>query len=183
MELSRRQATESDKAFVREAMRRAYRDVVIHQFGTWDDNHHNRRFDDKWLYGGFEVVELAGESIGAIWTTYEASYVRLRDLFLVPAFQGRGIGSRLMNDELTKARRLGKPLRLRVLKENRARALYRRLGFSDCGETARQNRSTFASISPAIRIVSASPGNTTMRNQKVSICVASYRARPPTPRA
>ena len=88
------------------------------------------------------VLELGEEPLEftdlARWTTSEAGYVRLRDLFLTPEYQGRGIGSRLVNEELAKARRLGKPLRLRVLKDNRARALYRRLGFTDCGETKTQ---------------------------------------------
>jgi ribosomal protein S18 acetylase RimI-like enzyme len=62
----------------------------------------------------------------------------LREVFLVPAEQGQGIGSKLVLQEIAGARRLGKPLRLRVLRQNRARALYERLGFSVCGETETQ---------------------------------------------
>jgi len=55
---------------------------------------------------------------------------------LLPEFQGRGIGSDLILRELAHAKALGKPLRLQVLRANdRARALYERLGFRVVGET------------------------------------------------
>ncbi len=47
----------------------------------------------------------------------------------------RKIGSQLIKQELSKARGLGKPLRLRVLRESRAIALYERRGLVMCAET------------------------------------------------
>jgi len=128
-DLARRPATESDKPFLWEATRQAYRDVVVRQWGQWDDEILETSFDEKWEQANFEVVELAGEQIGAIWTTDEGEFLRLREVFLLPDYQGRGIGTQLVKQELARARRLHKPLRLRVLRENRARVLYERLGF------------------------------------------------------
>ena len=130
MELKRRLAEESDKPFLWEANRRAYEDVVVRQFGQWDEDLQKRNFDEKWEQADFEVVELAGERIGAIWTTDEGEYLRLREVFLLPDCQGSGIGTQLVKQELARARRQHKPLRLRVLRENRARGLYERLGFA-----------------------------------------------------
>jgi ribosomal protein S18 acetylase RimI-like enzyme len=70
----------------------------------------------------------------AIWTTDEGEYLRLCEVFLLPDCQGQGIGSQLLKQELARARRLHKPLRVSVLRANRARALYERLGFAVCGE-------------------------------------------------
>ena len=134
MELTRRLATESDKPFVWEANRQAYQDVVVRQFGQWDEDLQERDFNEKWERADFEVVELAGERVGAIWTTDEGEYLRLREVFLLPEYQGRGIGTQLVKQELARARHQHKPLRLRVLRENRARALYERLGFAVSSE-------------------------------------------------
>jgi GNAT superfamily N-acetyltransferase len=137
-ELTRRAATESDKPFLWEANRQAYRDVVVRQWGHWDDESQERDFNEKWESADFELVELAGEPVGAIWTTDEGEFLRLREVFLLPEHQGKGIGTQLVKQELARARRESKPLRLRVLRENRARVLYERLGFtvsSDAQET------------------------------------------------
>ena len=51
---------------------------------------------------------------------------------LAPTHQGRGIGSRLIQQILDRASVEGKPLALNVLEVNRrAYALYRRLGFTE----------------------------------------------------
>lgn len=53
-----------------------------------------------------------------------------------PNFQGRGVGTSIINGVLAEARARGKAVRLQVFKVNeRARALYRRLGFRETGET------------------------------------------------
>lgn len=135
MGITRRAATEGDKAFVREANARAYEEVVARQFGKWDGELQKGYFDDKWRRADFEVVECDGGRAGAIWTTDEGDHLWLREIFLHPDHQGKGIGTRLLRQELAAARRLGKALRLRVLRENRARFLYERLGFAVCGET------------------------------------------------
>lgn len=136
MELTRRLATEADEAFVRGTNKRAYEDVVTRQFGKWDEKQQEAGFDDKWKRAAFDVVELAGERVGAIWVTDEGEYLWLREVFLDPDYQQRGIGTQLVTEELGRARGLHKPLRLRVLRESRARVLYTRLGFVLCGETA-----------------------------------------------
>ena len=134
MNLTRRNATETDRPFVWEAYRRAYLDLVVSQFGRWDEEHEQGYFDEKWARQGFEVVEVDGVPAGALWTTDEGKWLRLREIFLLPEFQGRGIGSTLVQQEIDRARGRKKPLRLRVLRANRAHDLYERLGFDVCEE-------------------------------------------------
>ena len=58
-------------------------------------------------------------------------------LFLLPEYQGQGIGRRCMLLVMEEARQLGLPIRLHVMKVNpRALAFYQRLGFTRTGETA-----------------------------------------------
>ena len=49
--------------------------------------------------------------------------------------RGTGMGTALLKDLLAEAERAGKPVRLQVLKTNRAIRLYARLGFAITGES------------------------------------------------
>jgi ribosomal protein S18 acetylase RimI-like enzyme len=62
---------------------------------------------------------------------------RLVQIQLLPEWQGRGIGGRLVGALLEEARRAGVPVVLNVLKVNPARRLYERLGFRVVGERDR----------------------------------------------
>jgi ribosomal protein S18 acetylase RimI-like enzyme len=58
------------------------------------------------------------------------SAISLSQIALLPAYQGLGIGSAVLESLVERARRAGKPLTLRVFHGNtRARALYERFGF------------------------------------------------------
>ncbi|WP_373284643.1 GNAT family N-acetyltransferase [Kroppenstedtia guangzhouensis] len=59
----------------------------------------------------------------------------LQHIELLPQFQGKGIGSKLICRLINKARKKNVPVSLTVLKQNPAIRLYKRLGFSFTGET------------------------------------------------
>ena len=59
-----------------------------------------------------------------------------RQLHLVAGRRGCGIGTHLIKDLLQRATLLGKPVTLDVIHGNRARLLYRRLGFRQTGQDA-----------------------------------------------
>lgn len=58
----------------------------------------------------------------------------LKQMFLIPASQGQGIGSRLLADVIERARQSKKPVRLGVVKINPAIRLYQRHGFTITSE-------------------------------------------------
>lgn len=64
-------------------------------FGSWDTAAIDRDFAAKWAEGGFEIIESDGAPVGAIWVQRADDHVRLREVFLLPAAQGRGLGTRL----------------------------------------------------------------------------------------
>lgn len=138
MHIVRLIAAESDRDFIWSAYSSAYQKVVERQFGAWEIKLQKSAFDEKWRQGGFEVLQLNGACVGAVWVTNEKGFFQLRDIFLAPEYQGRGIGSQIVRQELGKAKAAGLPLRLRVLKQSHAIAVYERLGFTRCGETATQ---------------------------------------------
>ena len=74
--------------------------------------------------------ELAGRLLVARWSRE----IRIVDITLLPAFRGRGAGSDLLTELMDEATEMGKRLSIHVERENRALALYERLGFTAVGE-------------------------------------------------
>jgi ribosomal protein S18 acetylase RimI-like enzyme len=70
---------------------------------------------------------------------------------ILPAFQGRGVGTAIVRDLVEEARAQDLPVTLQVLKENPgARRLYERLGFAVTGEneTSHLMSTADASVAP-----------------------------------
>ena len=61
--------------------------------------------------------------------------IYLGQLYLAPSFQNCGVGTAIVSSLSDRARQAGKSLALDVMKNNRARALYKRLGFQVIGES------------------------------------------------
>ena len=135
MNLLRRPATNSERSFVQKASHEAYRSVVTQQFGEWKVDFQEQLFAEKWQRAAFEIVLLDETPVGAIWVTDEEDHRMLHEVFLLCVYQGRGMGTQLMQQEVDIASRDQKPLRLRGLHQNRARELYLRLGFVDYDKT------------------------------------------------
>lgn len=79
--------------------------------------------------GVFSILSMGGKRVGALLVTRHVSHMQLEQIYISPAHQRRGIGTRLLNKLKAEARRSRKPLRLRVLRVNPARGLYEHLGF------------------------------------------------------
>ncbi len=84
------------------------------------------------------VVLVDGDRVGRHRVVRAPDHVELAGVQLLPAHQGRGIGTQVVRDVLAEARDQGVPARISVEQDNpRARALYERLGFTAYGETER----------------------------------------------
>ena len=66
MTLTRRPATPADTDFARSVHHQAYRDVVVRQFGTWDESRQDEFFAADWSAGGFEILLCDAEPCGYV---------------------------------------------------------------------------------------------------------------------
>jgi ribosomal protein S18 acetylase RimI-like enzyme len=115
----------------------ALRSYVEQTWGVWDETLQRDFFARGLRSPHLRVIELAGIGrVGAIELARRGSEFHLGRIELLPAWQGRGLGTRLLGEILDEARAAGKPVRLQVLRVNPARRLYERLGFRADGETA-----------------------------------------------
>jgi RimJ/RimL family protein N-acetyltransferase len=83
------------------------------------------------------VVTAYGVDLGRLRVVRTPELVELAGLQVLPAHQGRGIGTRVVRDLMTEAAASGRGFGLSVEKDNpRAQALYERLGLVVVGESA-----------------------------------------------
>ena len=87
-------------------------------------------YQEQFSVAEFHVIEHQDRPIGRRYIDRNENEIRLIDLAILPEFQGRGIGSRILTDLMGEAKKLGRPIRHHVERFNRALHLYQRLGFS-----------------------------------------------------
>ena len=127
--LSLRPATAVDSEFAYTTTRDTMRDYTLATWGKWSEEDVRRRTNENIAAGATSIILLGDTPIGIRVVEREADCIRLAQLYILPAYQRLGIGSRLIAQLLAEARAAGLPLRLRVLRVNPAFHLYRRLGF------------------------------------------------------
>jgi GNAT superfamily N-acetyltransferase len=137
MIVSKRQATEIDREFVRSVHHRAYRDVIERQYGPWDEAEQDRLFDAVWVAAAHEIVLCDPVACGYCRIEFSDHAIVVHELVIDPNFQGRGIGTCIMESVFKDAAKRAVPVRLQTQLLNRAANLYRRLGFVERGRTDR----------------------------------------------
>jgi ribosomal protein S18 acetylase RimI-like enzyme len=136
MTLKRRPALPTDKEMVYRINCAAYRDLVIAQFGAWDETWQRDYFEKKWNPDRYSIICSGDDAIGVLATENYPDHIFLAEIQIDPSYQNRGIGSQIMNELCAEAQHRNIPIRLRVLRLNRARRLYERLGFVQISENA-----------------------------------------------
>lgn len=100
----------------------------------WDEAKQSRNFAAQWNLNDVQIIIFEGSPVGWMQATETSSEVFLQQLFVEPEYQRRGIGSEVLQTLLNRWQATGKSVVLNVLKNNPARNLYQRLGFSVVGE-------------------------------------------------
>ena len=135
MNINLRFVTPDDKEFCRQAHYLAYHDVIVRQFGQWNQLLQDSFFEKNWISLKLQIIEVDGRNKGCFSREIHDGGVTINDIELLPQFQKRGIGTQLLKQELDEARQLKLPVRLQVLQKNFACDLYKRLGFIVIGKT------------------------------------------------
>lgn len=129
-----RSASEQDRRFAYEVKRAALGPYVAQVWG-WDEEFQQSFHSHDWTVRRPEIVVLDGVDMGTVqFVRGEADY-HIGELYVLPDYQRRGIGSHLLRRFLAIADAELLPVRLEVIRINPARSLYERHGFVICGET------------------------------------------------
>lgn len=134
-DFTERCAEPSDHDFSREVHHAAYRDIVERQFGAWDIARQDAFFEAGWRPALTNILVLGGIACGYRVVEERPDELRLHELVIHPRYQGHGLGTAVLRRLMARAAERSLPLRLQVLRHNRARVLYERVGFQECGST------------------------------------------------
>ena len=96
----------------------------------WDEGFQRRYFEEHWDPGPRRIIVVDGRDVGVVQVEVYQDEIFLAMIAIAPAYQGRGLGTAVIQDVQEKGRKAGLPVTLHVLKTNPdARRLYERLEF------------------------------------------------------
>jgi ribosomal protein S18 acetylase RimI-like enzyme len=125
--ISFRRATLADRAFLL-TLRKNAMDQHLQLAGIYlDDNAHLKRIDE--YFADSHLILIENDSIGLLKLGLFPDKIHVRQFQLLPAYQGLGIGGRVLDLVKTKAQEKQIDITLNVLLHNPAKTLYLRHGF------------------------------------------------------
>ena len=121
-------ATEKDREFSYQVKKAAEGSYITAIWG-WDEEEQRRFHARAWEERRPDIIRYEGERIGTLYAREEEGALHIRQFFILPEWQNKGIGSLLLRRVLSHADRIGAVARVTFLKGNRVEALYGRFGF------------------------------------------------------
>jgi ribosomal protein S18 acetylase RimI-like enzyme len=140
LEITLRPATPADEPFLFD-LRRATMDEHLERAGeSTDERFHWQRL--RYRYNDAHIVCCGSERLGLFKFSRSPDEWTIVQIQILPTHQGRGISAHLVGEFLREADGAGVPVKLSVLKGNRAINLYQRFGFHvvDVTDTSLQMR-------------------------------------------
>jgi ribosomal protein S18 acetylase RimI-like enzyme len=117
-----------DFDFARQLYFETMRWAIERLFG-WGHAHQEASFADWFVPAEVSIIVAGGVDVGWIQQREEAGAIFLGSIYVKPAMQRKGIGTRVVQMVLELGRQRSQPITLAVMKINPAVELYQRLGF------------------------------------------------------
>ena len=120
--------------FVRKVTMKEY----IEKTYGWDtkkEKENHRKYYNRTMQGKY-IIELESKKIGLLWYEEEKDYIEINQIFILPKYQNKGIGSKIIIEIINTGKNKKKSIILGVLKPNiKAQNLYKKLGFIEYDHT------------------------------------------------
>jgi GNAT superfamily N-acetyltransferase len=91
-------------------------------------------YRERYPQASFDVIKLDNKSIGRFYVAELDDQIRIIELTILPEHRNKGIGSKLIEEILEKARQQKNPVRIYLENFNPAVRLFSRLGFKPGAE-------------------------------------------------
>ena len=123
-----RTAFSEDFVFARNLYFETMRVMIERLFG-WDQTREERNFAGFFKVEEVRIIIADEQDVGWIQEQVEDRTINLGSFYVMPAMQGRGIGTKVLGILLTRAADQSKAMTLAVVKINPARHFYEKRGF------------------------------------------------------
>ena len=104
------------------------------EFINMQFNLQNIHYRNHYSGARFLIISEGGRDTGRLYLHESKEDIRIMDIAILPAFRGRGTGSKIIRNLQSDASVAGKALSIHVEENNPAKNLYHRLGFKEQGE-------------------------------------------------
>lgn len=132
MKYSLRNSESKDRVWLESLRREVYKELFDLTWGGWDEERHQRHFSAFWEDGHIQIIEVSGSPVGVLQIFESADVIEMGEVQISPLFQGQGLGSKVLNDVIKKAKENSKNITLSTgLKNSGAFELYKKLGFKE----------------------------------------------------
>lgn len=134
MHYSLKQAMDSDYDFLYQLKVSCLKKYITATWGwdeTFQEEHFARHFNPK----NSQIIMVNGVKVGELSVQDLVDELFLSRILIKPAYQGRGLGTAIIQELQKQAEARKVPLTLQVLKVNPAHRLYKRLGFQFVDES------------------------------------------------
>lgn len=128
MNISLRAACDHDVVFARSLYFDTMREIINRLFG-WDQHREQENFARFFKLEEVRIITVDDQDVGWIQEQISERSINLGSFYVLPAMQGRGIGTYVLRILLEQAASESKTVTLAVAKINPARLLYEKLGF------------------------------------------------------
>lgn len=128
MQITLRDAVPEDYKFSLEAKRQALGPHIAVRW-EWNEDLQEEMHRKRWNERPWSIIQIEEQAIGTLSFEEKEDHIRFGEFYLLPEYQGQGIGSGLLRVVLDKADTLRLPVRLEHLKWNPVGSLYLRNGF------------------------------------------------------
>ena len=128
LEFSFRRITPQDFAFCWPIYSDAMQPLTA-ELMQWNEANQRRGIEEALADEGASILVSDGADAGWLHVIETRRDIHLGHLYLAPQARNRGLGTKFLHWMGERAKRKDKNFTLEVLKNNRARALYERLGF------------------------------------------------------
>ena len=100
-------------------------------FVRWQFERQEEEYNQRYPNARYDVILVDGVPAGRLWIGVDDKQIRLLDIAIIPEFQNRGVGTKLLHQLMAEATESNKVLRhmVFVLNDNAYR-FYERLGFA-----------------------------------------------------
>ena len=119
----------SDASLFYRVIDETMRGLIVATWGAWDEERVQREAIEFTQSTNGKVIQIGDSSAGILVVDREPRQIWLRQIYLLPKHQGKGVGMRLVKDLLAEGASANVPIRLRGLALNSAQAFYAKLGF------------------------------------------------------
>ena len=109
-----------------------YRDLMkplTEELLDWNEPLQRRLIEQDMASGDASIIAVDGQAAGWILVRETDEQLNILQLYLLPGFQNKRIGTSIIRQLIDHSRATARALHLEVMKNNRARLLYERLGF------------------------------------------------------